>query len=127
MEKTNKIYARLDENDIVIKIFSDVFETALDTDVLIEEGFKDYHAHVHLKYQVMDEQGRYNYKYLDNSLVTITEEEKESFIETPQPSDGEILLSTILLENAKLKQQIAEQQELSATILLELAKIKGGN
>ena len=64
MNYTNKIYARKnDNNNIVIKLFSSVFEENLNTDFLIEEGNADYHAHVHLKYQLTDETGKQNTTY----------------------------------------------------------------
>lgn len=72
----NKIYARLDSNNIVINLFSSVFEKTLETDILIEEGNEEYHAHIHLKYRLVDEKGRFNYKF-DKELIELTEEEKD--------------------------------------------------
>ena len=37
------------------------------------------------------------------------------------------LLSSVILENAEIKEQLKEQQELIATILLQNAELKGGN
>jgi hypothetical protein len=73
---TNKIYAKLDDKNVVIGLFSSVFELPKDGDVLIEEGNEEYHAHVHLKYALMDAQGRYNYKYINGTLVERAEDEK---------------------------------------------------
>ena len=56
----NKIYARADENGVVTHIFSEVFETPLETDVCIDETNTDRHAAQ--KYPVMDEKGFYNYE-----------------------------------------------------------------
>ena len=82
---TNKIYARKNDKNIVIKLFSSVFEENLDTDFLIEEGNADYHAHVHLKYQLLDEDGRYNYKISGDKLVKLTEEEKAKLFPKQEP------------------------------------------
>lgn len=49
---------------------------------------------------------------------------KESLI---KPSEGEVLMSNVILENATLKQQMVEQQELTANLLLQIAELKGGN
>ena len=40
-----KIYARTDENGIVIKIFSDAAETPTEADVVIEEGAEEHHRY----------------------------------------------------------------------------------
>lgn len=74
---TNKIYARLDKKGVVIKLFSSVFEQTLEGDVLVEEGNEEYHAHVHLKYTLMDTDGRYNYIVRDGQISLLTDEEKE--------------------------------------------------
>lgn len=60
-----------------------------------------------------------------------TEEEikvwQEENMVVEEPSEDKVLLSNILLENATLKQQMAEQQELTASLLLQIAELKGGN
>ena len=117
---TNKIYARKNDNNIVIKLFSSVFEENLDTDFLVEEGNEDYHAHVHLKYQLRDEDGRYNYKILEDQLVELTEEEKEKLFPPapPQITEQERL-------NAQLLQSNAQQQLINANLLRQIAELKG--
>lgn len=56
----NKIYARANADGIVVHIFSQAFETPLETDVCIDETNTDRHAAQ--KYPVMDEKGLYNYE-----------------------------------------------------------------
>ena len=117
---TNKIYARKREDNIVIKFFSSVFENNLNTDFLVEEGNEDYHAHVHLKYKLTDEDGRYNYKILEDQLVELTEEEKEKLFPppTPQITEQEKL-------NSQLLQSYAQQQLINASLLKQIAELKG--
>jgi len=109
---TNKIYARLDEKEVVVKLFSSVFEQASEGDVLVEEGNEEYHAHIHLKYQLMDMEGRYNYKYEKNKLIELTDEEKEMLF------SKEEIISELTLEE--------KYAELEACVL-ELAELVGGN
>lgn len=85
---TNKIYARAD-GGMVVKLFSSVFEAPIAGDVLVEEGNEDYHAHVHLKYQLTDGYGRYNYKILNGQMVEISEGEKPP---VPMPPKGEFAI-----------------------------------
>ena len=117
---TNKIYARKREDNVVIKFFSSVFENNLDTDFLVEEGNEEYHAHVHLKYKLRDENGRYNYKILEDQLVELTEEEKEKLFPQapPQIPEQERL-------NSQLLQSNAQQQLINASLLKQIAELKG--
>lgn len=117
---TNKIYARKREDNVVIKFFSSVFENNLDTDFLVEEGNEEYHAHVHLKYRLTDEEGRYNYKISEDKLIELTEEEKEKlFLPTaPQITEQERI-------NAQLLQSNAQQQLINANLLRQIAELKG--
>lgn len=76
---TNKIYARPNENGVVVKLFSSVFEEPTEDDILIEEGHEDYHAHVHLKYNLFteDEPKVYQYKIVKKRMIKRTNEEIE--------------------------------------------------
>ena len=123
---TNKIYARLDEKGVVIKLFSSVFEQALEGDILVEEGNAEYHAHVHLKYTLTDVEGRYNYIVRDGEMVELIEEEKESLFPKPlqQPTEQQILNAKLLQDNANVQLELEQQKQLNSQILLQLA---GGN
>lgn len=73
-----------------------------------------------------------NYKYENNELIKLTEEEKKNLFPSQKETQVTIteeqqLLSTVLLENAEIKEQLKEQQELSAALALQIAEIKGGN
>lgn len=73
-----RIFARKDENNVVINLFSDVRETPKEDDILIEEGSEPYHAHVHLKYKLMtlyNDLPYYKYKIVDGKLTERTEED----------------------------------------------------
>jgi hypothetical protein len=97
---TNKIYARTDPAGIVTRLFSSVSEAPLDGDVLIEEGNEDHHAYVHLKYQLTDDAGRYNYRIVDGQFEIIPEEDKPPAPEPPEPlpTATELVLMEALAE-----------------------------
>lgn len=63
----NKIYARTDSTGKVIYIFSEVFETPRDTDILIDGTNTARHGAQ--KYAVMDDDGFYNYEIKNGVLV----------------------------------------------------------
>jgi len=45
----------------------------------------------------------------------------------PQASEQEVLNAQLLKENADIRAQLAEQQELTANLLLQVASLKGGS
>ena len=67
-----------------------------------------------------------NSKYKIN-INTLTEEKIEVTYIEKEPTEQERLLSTVLLENAEIKEQLKEQQELSSNLMLQIAQLKGGN
>lgn len=68
MEKEyNKIYARTNENGIVVHFFSEAFEQPQTTDFLIDGTNTERHGAQ--KYQVYDEDGFYNYEIKNGILI----------------------------------------------------------
>lgn len=107
-----KVYVKLNENNVITQINSSIF--LKDTTDYVEidewqEGLpRDKFAHAqgnYLEKGLIDEQGRYNYKYVDETLVELTDEEKEVLFPkpTPQPTKQEIINAQLMLEIAKLK------------------------
>lgn len=70
-----------------------------------------------------------DFELIGFKLIKSAEENyKDSLKESlREPSEGEVLMSNVILENATLKQQMVEQQELTANLLLQIAELKGGN
>ena len=54
-------------------------------------------------------------------------QEENKTEENIQVTEEQQLLSTVLLENAEIKEQLKEQQELSSNLMLQIAQLKGGN
>lgn len=107
---TNKIYARLNEDNIVVKLFSNVFETPLETDLMVEEGNEDYHAHVHLKYQLIDMNGDYNYKFENEKMIELTDEEKAKLFPKVEP-----------VVEPTLEEKVQSLEDDNANLLFDLA------
>lgn len=99
-----KVYIQTDTNKTVIAINSSIFLQDTTDWMEIDEGNGDKYAHAQSQYLekgLMDEKGRFNYKY-DTSLVELTEAEKE------------ILFPPILpvpTETEQLKQELTTVQE----------------
>jgi len=103
----------------------------------IDEGIEYNYSHAQNNYLtkgLVDDQGRYNYKY-DNALVELTEEEKNVlFPPIPlQPTEVEVLkeknatLEKALLEMADVQSKEYENRVMLENAVLDLANtIAGG-
>lgn len=85
-----KVYIRTNTNKIVTSINSSNFFQDFTDWIEIDEGNGDKYAHAqgnYLEKRLMDEKGRFNYKY-DTALVELTEAEKEVLFPLipPQPT-----------------------------------------
>ena len=123
-----KVYVRLDENNCITVVESDL--TLKDTTeyVQIDEGTGDKYSHAQGNYfprdkPSRDSQGRCNYKYVNNEVVELTDEEKESLFPTPvqQPTEQQILNAKLLQDNANMQLELEQQKQLNAQILLQIA------
>ena len=123
-----KVYVKLDENNCIAVVESDL--TLQDTTgyVQIDGGTGDKYAHAQGNYfprdkPLRDSQGRGNYKYVNNEVVELTDEEKESLFPTQvqQPTEQQILNAKLLQDNANMQLELEQQKQLNAQILLQLA------
>lgn len=99
-QTTNKIYATVNSGKVT-RFYSSVFEEPQTGDILVEQGNEDHHAHVHLKYQALDENGCHNYKVANGSVVSTAAEEKAAELAaspTPKPSLEERLAAVEALQ-----------------------------
>ena len=90
-----KVYAKLDENKVIKEINSSIFLKDITDYIEIDEGLGDKYSHAQSQYLekgLIDERGRFNYKF-DGMLVELTEEEQENLFPSlpPQPTEIEIL------------------------------------
>ena len=111
-----KVYIQTDINKTVITINSSIFVQDTTGWIEIDEGNGDKYAHAQSQYLIkglMDEKGRYNYKY-DTELVELTEAEKEIlFPPTPiLPTPEEMVIAEMSISMAQMQvesnQAIAE-------------------
>lgn len=123
-----KVYVKLDENNCIAVVESDL--TLKDTTgyVQIDEGTGEKYAHAQGNYfprdkPLRDSQGRGNYKYVNNEVVELTDEEKESLFPTQvqQPTEQQILNAKLLQDNANMQLELEQQKQLNAQILLQIA------
>lgn len=111
MENEYKVYVSL-QDGYITSINSDIFlsEEEKSTMTEIDQGQGDKYAHAQSQYLekgLIDEQGRYNYKFLEGKVIEIAEAEKPT-IEEPKavPTEQEKINAQLMLQIAQLKAQL---------------------
>jgi hypothetical protein len=113
MEENIKVYVEIDSNNVIMNINSGIFLKDNTGYIQIDEGQGDKYSHAsgnYLENGLMDMQGKFNYKLVNDKPVELTEEEKERLFPTPisQPTK-EDLLQKQLLETQALVANLQEQ------------------
>lgn len=123
-----KVYIKIDENKCITNVESSLTLTDTSDYIQIDEGTGDKYSHAQGNYfprdkPLRDSQGRCNYKYVNNEVVELTDEEKESLFPTQvqQPTEQQILNAKLLQDNANMQLELEQQKQLNAQILLQLA------
>lgn len=84
-----KVYIKIDKNNCIIGVESDLTLKDSIGYVQIDEGIGDKYSHAQNHYfpeekPLIDYEGRCNYKFVNNKVVELTEEEKESLFPIDQ-------------------------------------------
>ena len=111
MENEYKVYVSL-QDGYITSINSDIFLSQDEIQAMskIDQGQGDKYAHAQSQYldkELVDEHGRYNYKYVEGKVVEVAEEEKPT-IEEPkaEPTEQEKINAQLMLQIAQLKAQM---------------------
>lgn len=111
MENEYKVYVSL-QDGYITSINSDIFlsEEEMSTMAEIDKGQGDKYAHAQSQYLekgLVDELGRYNYKYVEGKLIEVAEADKPT-IEEPKavPTEQEKINAQLMLQIAQLKAQL---------------------
>ena len=129
MEKI-KVYIKTNEQNIITAINSSIFLNNIEGYTQIDEGSGDKYAHAQGNYldkSLVDESGRYNYKFENGQILELTDEEKNTLFKKPEPtpSKQEEINSALLEENANIRLQLMNQQKINAEIMKKLAELGG--
>lgn len=111
MNNEYKVYVSL-QDGYITSINSDIFlsEEEMSTMTEIDQGQGDKYAHAQSQYLekgLVDEQGRYNYKFVAGKVVEVAEAEKPT-IEEPKavPTEQEKINAQLMLQIAQIKAQM---------------------
>ena len=125
-----KVYVKINEQNIITDINSSIFLNNIEGYTQIDEGSGDKYAHAqgnYLEKSLVDESGRFNYKFEDGKILELTDEEKNTLFQKPEvtPSKQEQINSALLQENANIKIQLMKQQKINAEIMKKIAELGG--
>lgn len=111
MNDEYKVYVSL-QDGCITSINSDIFlsEEEIQTMTEIDQGQGDKYAHAQSQYLekgLVDEHGRYNYKFVEGKVVEVAEADKPT-IEEPksEPTEQEKINAQLMLQIAQLKAQL---------------------
>lgn len=111
MENEYKVYVSL-QDGYITSINSEIFlsQEEIQTMTEIDQGQGDKYAHAQSQYlekELVDEHGRYNYKFVEGKVVEIAEADKPK-IEEPKavPTEQEKINAQLMLQIAQLKAQL---------------------
>ena len=111
MNNEYKVYVSL-QDGYITSINSEIFlsQEEIQTMTEIDQGQGDKYAHAQSQYLekgLVDENGRYNYKYVEGKVVEVVEEEKPT-IEEPKsvPTEQEKINAQLMLQIAQLKAEL---------------------
>ena len=71
-ERGIKVYIKVNENNEIIEINSEIFINDFNGWILIDEGFGDRYSHAqgnYLSNSLTDDDGNYNFKYINGKIV----------------------------------------------------------
>lgn len=114
-ENQIKVYIKIDANNCIVDINSSIFLENIKDYIKIDEGYGDKYSHAQGNYfpiekPLKNSKGIPNYKYENDEIVALTEEEKLNLfpVQEKEPTETEILQKQ-LLETQAIVANLQEQ------------------
>lgn len=115
MENEYKVYVSL-QDGYISSINSEIFlsQEEMDSMTEIDKGQGDKYAHAQSQYlekELVDEHGRYNYKYVEGKVVEIAEAEKPTVKEPEQQATAQDKIEAQVMYTAMMTDTLLEESE----------------
>lgn len=115
MNNEYKVYVSL-QDGYITSINSEIFlsEEEISTMTKIDQGQGDRYAHAQSQYldkELVDEQGRYNYKFLEGKIVEVAEGEKLTIKEPEQQATAQDKIEAQVMYTAMMTDTLLEESE----------------
>lgn len=110
-----KVYVAL-QDGYITSINSEIFlsQEEMDSMTEIDQGQGDKYAHAQSQYlekELVDEQGRYNYKFLEGKIVEVAEGEKPTIKEPEQQATAQDKIEAQVMYTAMMTDTLLEESE----------------
>ncbi|WP_295567247.1 hypothetical protein [uncultured Holdemanella sp.] len=111
-----KVYINKDSENNITSINSEIFlsEEEMSTMTEIDKGKGDKCAHaqgLYLEKGLVDEHGRYNYKYVDSKVVEVAEEDKPKVVDPEQKATAQDKIEAQVMYTALMTDTLLEGSE----------------
>lgn len=115
MENEYKVYVSLSDGYIT-SINSEIFlsQEEIQTMTEIDKGQGDKYAHAQSQYlekELVDEHGRYNYKFVAGKVVEVAEEEKPTIKKPEQQATAQDRIEAQVMYTAMMTDTLLEESE----------------
>lgn len=115
MENEYKVYVSLLDGYIT-SINSEIFLSQEEIQAMteIDQGKGDKYAHAQSQYlekELVDEHGRYNYRFLEGKVVEVAEEEKPTIKEPEQQATAQDRIEAQVMYTAMMTDTLLEESE----------------
>lgn len=115
MNNEYKVYVSL-QDGYITSINSDIFlsEEEIQTMTEIDQGQGDKYAHAQSQYLekgLVDEHGRYNYRFIEGKVVEVAEEEKPTIKEPEQQATAQDKIEAQVMYTALMTDTLLEESE----------------
>lgn len=111
-----RVYINKDSENNIISINSNIFlsEEEMSKMIEIDKGQGDKYAHAQGQYLdkgLVDEYGRYNYKYVEGKVVEIAEEDKPKVVDPEQQATAQDKIEAQVMYTALMTDTLLEESE----------------
>lgn len=111
-----RVFVAIDTNDYITSINSEIFlsQEEMDAMVEIDKGQGDKYAHAQSQYLekgLVDEHGRYNYRFVEGKVVEIAEADKPTIKEPEQQATAQDKIEAQVMYTALMTDTLLEESE----------------
>ena len=111
-----RVYINKDSENNITSINSNIFlsQEEMDSMTEIDQGQGDKYAHAqgqYLEKGLVDEHGRYNYKYVEGKVVEVAEADKPKDVEPEQQATAQDKIEAQVMYTALMTDTLLEESE----------------
>lgn len=111
-----KVYVELNDDKCITSINSEIFLSQEEMDAMTEigQGQDDKYVHAQSQYLekgLVDEQGRYNYKFVEGKVIEVPEGDKPTIKEPEQQATAQDKIEAQVMYTALMTDTLLEESE----------------